>query len=105
MLKAIEAVNASGLAEARPVFLVENIEAVVDGFFVEPRTFVTAMSLEKRMKIYGEFEAIIEQAPSLLENGLFRFKILNIKEQLNIFLLQLKKPIKNLKMMRKQKIQ
>jgi len=87
LLKVVRDINASGLAEARPVFLVENIEVVVDGFFVEPRTFVTAASLEKRMKIYGEFEAIIEQAPSLLENGLFRFKILNIKEPLNIFLL------------------
>lgn len=55
ILEAVNEIHKSGLAEAAPVFIVNNLEATIDGVVIEPKTVVTTESLEKRIHRFGEF--------------------------------------------------
>lgn len=73
-------INSSGLAVASPIFLVGNIEAVVEGITVEPKIVLTAERLYERMKKYGDFSS----RKTEYENGAWVFLIDEVKPPLNL---------------------
>ncbi|MDO8591145.1 MAG: hypothetical protein Q7R65_04190 [bacterium] len=73
----------SGLAEASPVFFNENIESVIEGITVEPKTILTSDRLQERMKKYGDFS----MRQTISENGAWIFLLDDIKPPLNILAL------------------
>lgn len=72
--------NSSGLAVASPVFLIENIEAIIEGIKVEPKIVLTADRLYERMKKYGDFLS----RKTEYENGAWVFLIDEVKPPLNL---------------------
>lgn len=80
LLEMANKASLSGVAEAVPIFLVENIEAVLEGIVVEPKTIVTDSRLYERMKKYGDFSP----KQIISENGTFVFLIDEISPPLNL---------------------
>ncbi|KKU05417.1 MAG: hypothetical protein UX07_C0017G0007 [Parcubacteria group bacterium GW2011_GWA2_45_30] len=58
IVQKINKINHSVVVEARPVFLVNNMEAVVDGIVVEPKTSLTELGVRNRIARFGKFEII-----------------------------------------------
>lgn len=82
-LKLLEMANKmarSGLAVASPVFLIENIEAIIDGVAVEPKIILTAERLYERMKKYGDFSS----RKTVYENRAWVFLVDEVKPPLNL---------------------
>lgn len=50
----VNEISSSGVAEATPVFLVDNIEALVAGVVVEPKIIISAEAVRERMKKFGQ---------------------------------------------------
>ena len=70
----------SGLAVVSPVFLIENIEAIIEGIEVEPRIILTAERLYERMKKYGDFSS----RKTAYENETWVFLLDEVKPPLNL---------------------
>ena len=73
----------SGLAEAAPVFVVENLEAIVEGVTVETKIVLGAERILERVKRHGDFS--VRQTRS--ENGKWTFLVDEVKPPLNILVL------------------
>lgn len=83
ILQIANKISASGKAEANPVFFVENIESVLEGIVVKPKTFLSPARLQERMRKYGDFRS----RQTLNENGVWVFLIDEVKPPLNLLLL------------------
>lgn len=83
LLQTANKISASGKAEANPVFFVENIESVLEGIVVKPKTFLSPARLQERMRKYGDFMS----RQTLNENGVWVFLIDEVKPPLNLLLL------------------
>lgn len=83
LLQTANKISASGKAEANPVFFVENIESVLEGIVVKPKTFLSPARLQERMRKYGDFMS----RQTLHESGVWVFLIDEVKPPLNLLLL------------------
>ena len=83
LLGAANKIASSGKGEAWPVFFVENIEAVLAGIVIEPKTVLTSNRLLDRIRKYGNFT--LRQAIS--EGNTWVFLLDEIKPPLNLLVL------------------
>lgn len=80
LLEMANKMTRSGLAVASPVFLLENVEAVIEGIAVEPKIVLTSERLYERMKKYGDFSS----RKTAYENGAWVFLVDEVKPPLNL---------------------
>lgn len=83
LLEAANKISRSDIAEVSLVFYIENIEAVIEGIIVEPKTILTPDRLQERMKKYGDFSL----RQTISENGAWIFLTDNVKPPLNVLAL------------------
>lgn len=83
IMRMLSEVAASDIAEATPVFLINNIEAIVDGIMIEPKIILSPNDIERRIKRLGEFTL----GAATLKEDVWMFPVTNIKPPLNLFIL------------------
>lgn len=83
IVRKINKAHTPTVVEARPVFWVNNIEAVADGVVVEPKTPLTELELRNRIARFGAFEILKSEA----DGGGWIFFTDGIAPPLNLFIL------------------
>lgn len=83
LLETVNRISRPDVAEASPVFWIENIEAILEGIVVEPKTVLTAERLHQRMKKYGDFSL----QRTFPEGGAWIFIVDEVKPPLNLLAL------------------
>ena len=83
MQKILNEIASSDIAEATPVFLINNVEAIVEGIVIQPKTILFAVEIAGRIKRFGEF---ILGVPTLQQDE-WIFPVTAVKPPLNLFIL------------------
>ena len=83
MQKILNEIADSDIAEATPVFLMNNIEAIVEGVVIQPKTILFAVEIAGRIKRFGEFMLGVPT----LQGDVWTFPVTAVKPPLNLFIL------------------
>ena len=83
MQKILNEIAGSDIAEATPVVLINNIEAIVEGIIVQPKIMLSPDDIKLRMKRFGEFKL----GTATLEKDEWVFPVTAVKPPLNVFIL------------------
>lgn len=83
VVKLLREVSLSGIAEAHPIVIKDNLEAIVEGVEVHPKTHLSAEALVQRLQKYGDFK--VRQVKGYQDG--FRITLDSVKPPLNIYLL------------------
>ena len=83
ILKILGEIASSDSAEATPVFLINNMEAIVEGMIIRPKVMLAPDDIERRIKRFGQFKV----GTATQQQDEWIFPVTAVKPPLNLFIL------------------